>query len=77
MLQPQVGCNNDGLDNAVVERCFGRFKGEGTSPCHDATRREAQDDVVDDVETFETSPRLHASLGYVSPHHFARLAKAA
>jgi hypothetical protein len=33
--------------------------------------------VVDDVETFETSPRLHASLGYVSPHHFARLAKAA
>jgi putative transposase len=67
----------DCLDNAVVERCFGSFKGECTSLCHYATRQAARDDVVDYIEMFYNSTRLHSSLGYVSPNHFERLAKVA
>ena len=65
------------LDNAVVERFLGSFKGERTSLCHYATRQEARDDVIDDIEMFYNSTRLHSSHGYVSPHHFERLAKVA
>jgi putative transposase len=67
----------DDLDNAVVARFFGRFKGERTALCHDATRQEARDDVIDDIEMFYNSTRLHSSLGYVSPNDFERLAKVA
>jgi putative transposase len=67
----------DCLDNAVVERFFASLKGERTSLCHYATRQAAQDDVIDYIEMFYNSTRLHSSLGYVSPNHFERLAKVA
>jgi putative transposase len=56
------------LDNAVAERCFGSLKGERTSRRHYATRQEAWDDVIDDIEMFYNSKWLHAYLGYVSPN---------
>lgn len=65
------------LDNAVAERFFGRLKGERTALRHDATRQEAWDDVIDYIEMFYNSKRLHAYLGYVSPNDFERLARVA
>ena len=76
-MRCRMSRKGDGLDHAVVERCFGRLQGERTALCHDATREEARDDVIDDLEMFYHSTRLHSSLGYVSPHDFERVAKVA
>jgi putative transposase len=67
----------DGLDHAVAERFLGSRKGECTSLHHWAKRQEARDAVIEDIEMFYTSKRLHAYLGYVSPHAFEGFAKAA
>jgi putative transposase len=76
-LRCRMSRTDHGVDQAVVERFFGSLKGERTARCHDATRQEAQDDVLDDIEMFYNSTRLHSSLGYVSPHDFERVAKVA
>jgi transposase InsO family protein len=65
------------LDNAVAERFFGRLKGERTALRHYATRQEAREDVVDDIERFYNSTRLHSYLGDVSPNDYEGLAKVA
>jgi transposase InsO family protein len=65
------------LDNAVAERFFGSLKGERTSLRHYVTRREAWDDVIDYIEMFYNSKRLHSYVGYVSPHDFEMLARVA
>jgi transposase InsO family protein len=65
------------LDNAVAERFFGSLKGERTALRHYATRQEARDDVVDYIEMFYNSTRLHSYLGYVSPNDYEALAKVA
>jgi putative transposase len=65
------------LDNAVAERFFGSLKGECTSLRRYATRREARDDVIDYIEMFYNSKRLHSYLGYVSPNDFEMLARVA
>jgi transposase InsO family protein len=67
----------DGLDHAVVARCFGSFKGERTALGHYATRQDARDEVIDDIEMFYNSTRLHSSLGYVRPNDFERVANVA
>jgi putative transposase len=51
-LHCRMSRKGDGLDNAVAERFFGSLKRERTAPCHDATRQEARDDVIDDIEMF-------------------------
>jgi transposase InsO family protein len=65
------------LDNAVAERFFGSLKGERTALQHYATRQEARDDVIDYIEMFYNSKRLHSYLGYVSPNDFEALARVA
>ena len=55
------------LDNAVAERFFGSLKRERTDLRHYVTRQEARADVVDYIEMFYNSKRLHSYLGYVSP----------
>ena len=65
------------LENAVAERFFGSLKGERTSLRHYATRQEARADVVDYIEMFYNSTRLHSYLGYVSPNDYERLAQVA
>jgi transposase InsO family protein len=67
----------DGLDHAVVEGFCGRLKSERTALCHNATRQEARNDVIDDIEICYHRTRLHSSLGDVSPHDFARVANVA
>jgi transposase InsO family protein len=59
-----------GLDTAVAERFFGSVQQERTSPSDDAMRQEAKDDSIDDIEMFSKSPRLHSSVGYVSPNDY-------
>ena len=58
------------LDNAVAERFFGSLKRERMALRPYATRQEARDDVVDYIEMFYNSTRLHSYLGYVSPNDY-------
>ena len=57
-------------DNAVMERFFGSLKSEWTYDERYLTRVQAKDDVVDYIEMFYNSDRLHSTLGYASPAEF-------
>ncbi len=67
----------DCLDNAVAERFFGSLKREWTSHRYDETRQEARDDVVDYIEMFYNSTRMHSYLGYMSPNDYEKFPRAA
>ena len=67
----------DGLDHAVAERFWGSLKRERTTHGQYTTRQEARDDVVDDIEMFYNSTRLHSYLGYRSPNEYEALQKVA
>jgi putative transposase len=71
-----IGCRmrgkGEGLDHAVAERFFRSVKQERTAHREDATRQEAQDDLIDDIERFSNSMRLPSYLGYVSPNDSER-----
>ena len=54
-------------DNAVMERFFGSLKSERTDKTKYLTRRAAMSDIVDYIEVFYNSQRLHSTLGYVTP----------
>jgi len=57
-------------DNAVVERFFRSLKTERTNHRLYRTREEAKQDVIDYIEMFYNSQRLHSYLGYLSPNDF-------
>ncbi len=54
-------------DNAVMERFFGSLKSERTEYKKYNTRIQAKADLIDYIEMFYNSQRLHSTLGYVSP----------
>jgi len=54
-------------DNAVMERFFGSLKSERTDHRKYITREEAKRDVIDYIEMFYNSQRLHSTLGYLTP----------
>lgn len=54
-------------DNAVMERFFGTLKSERTDGKLYATRAEAKADVIDFIEMFYNTQRLHSTLNYMSP----------
>ena len=58
------------LDNAVAERFLGSLKRERTDRRHYVTRQEARADVVNYIEMFYNSKRLHSYLGSVSPNAY-------
>ena len=60
----------DCWDNSVVESFFHRLKTECTHQKRYLTREEARVDVIDYIEMFYNSNRLHSTLGYVSPNDF-------
>jgi len=61
-------------DNAVMERFFGSLKSEWTDDERYLTRIQAKNDVVDYIEMFYNSDRLHSTLGYMSPAEFEKQA---
>jgi putative transposase len=60
-------------DNAVSESFFGNLKTERVFFTNYKTRAEASSDVIDYIEMFYNSNRLHSSLGYVSPNDFEKI----
>jgi putative transposase len=62
-------------DNAVMERFFGSLKTERTDDARYLTRAQAKDDVIDYIEMFYNSQRLHSTLGYISPAEFEKQTK--
>ena len=59
-------------DNAVMERFFGSLKSERTDRKEYLTREQAKNDVIDYIEMFYNSVRLHSTLGYVSPMQYEK-----
>lgn len=68
----QVSMSRQGncWDNSVMERFFGSLKSERTDGQHYLTRQQAKMDVVDYIEMFYNSQRLHSTLNYMSPVQF-------
>ena len=67
----------DCWDNAVVESFFRSLKTERTDDVVYRRRDEARGDVVDYIEMFYNSNRLHSYLGYKTPNEFERNSKLA
>lgn len=59
-------------DNAVMERFFGSLKSERTDGITYLTRRQAKNDVVEYIEMFYNTDRLHSTLDYLSPAMFEK-----
>jgi putative transposase len=59
-------------DNSVMERFFGSLKSERTNNTIYKTREEAKADVIDYIEMFYNSKRLHSTLNYVTPMQFEK-----
>jgi len=57
-------------DNAVTERFFRSVKSELTDHKFYSTRTEARQDIIEYIEMFYNSHRLHSHLGYQSPSEF-------
>lgn len=67
------------FDNAVAESFFSSLKLECVYFTNYQTQEEAKLDIIDYIEMFYNSSRLHSYLGYISPREFERswhLAKA-
>jgi len=65
------------LGYAVIERFFRSLKSERTNHRRYPTRETARQDVINYIEMFYNSRRLHSYLGYVSPVEYEKLAKVA
>jgi len=62
----------DCWDNAVVESFFHTIKTERIHGNLYRTRDEARNDVIDYIEMFYNSRRLHSFIGYKSPNDFEK-----
>lgn len=63
------------LDNAVAERFFRTLKTEILVNWQDVSTEEVRRDIVDYIEMFYNSERLHSSSGYFSPNDYEKLTK--
>jgi putative transposase len=61
------------LDNAVAERFFCTLKNECLVNWRDLPADEVRRDIVDYIEMFYNSQRLHSYNGYCSPNEFEKL----
>jgi transposase InsO family protein len=71
-LIPSMSRKGDCYDNAVVESFFHTLKTEEVGDQVYITREMARRAVVDYIEMFYNSHRLHSFLGYVSPSDFEK-----
>lgn len=60
----------DCWDNAVAESFFRSLKTERTDDTLYVSRDQAKADVIDYIEMFYNSHRLHSSLDYNSPNQY-------
>ena len=74
---PSMSRKGDCWDNAVIERFFRSLKSERTNHRRYSPREAAKQDVINYIEMFYNSRRLHSYLGYVSPVEYEKLAKVA
>ena len=58
------------LDNAVAERFFRTLKTECLRNWRDMSTDEVRQDIVDYIEMFYNSERLHSYAGYLSPNEY-------
>ena len=62
------------LDNALAERFFRTLKSEYLVNWRDMPAEEVKHDIVDYIEMFYNSKRLHSYAGYLSPNDYEKLA---
>lgn len=67
---PSMSRKGDCYDNAVVESFFHTLKNDQFGDQIYSTRQETRHVVIDYIEMFYNSQRLHSSLGYVSPNDY-------
>jgi transposase InsO family protein len=58
------------LDNAVAERFFRTLKTESLMNWRNMSAEEVKHDIVDYIEMFYNSERLHSFSGYLSPNDY-------
>jgi len=66
-IESSMSRKGDCWDNAVAESFFGTLKTELVHGAGYTTRVHAKRDIVDYIEMFYNSRRLHSYLGYMSP----------
>lgn len=69
-IQVSMSRKGNCWDNSVMERFFGSLKSERTDDQYYLTRQQAKADVIDYIEMFYNSQRLHSTLNYMSPVQF-------
>ena len=69
---PSMSRKGDCYDNAVAESFFHTLKTEEVGDQLYLTREEARQAVIDYIEMFYNSRRLHSFLGYASPNDFEK-----
>jgi putative transposase len=62
------------LDNAVAERFFRTLKSECLTNWRDMPAEEVKHDIVDYIEMFYNSERLHSYTGYLCPNDYENMA---
>lgn len=67
---PSMSRKGNCYDNAVVESFFHTLKNEEFGDQIYSTREETRRAVIDYIEMFYNSHRLHSSLGYMAPNDF-------
>jgi len=71
-MQSSMSRSGNCLDNAVAERFFRTLKTECLLNWRDMTAEEVRHDIVDYIEMFYNSERLHSFTGYLSPNDFEK-----
>jgi putative transposase len=59
-------------DNAPMESFFGTLKDELVHRCHYANREQARQSIVDYIELYYNSERIHSALNYQTPIEWER-----
>ncbi len=67
-----MGAKGDCYDNASMESFFATLKKELVHGRRFSSRAEARLAIIDYIETWYNSRRLHSSLGYLSPLEFEK-----
>jgi len=70
---PGMSRKGDGYDNAVFGSFFHTLKDAQFGDQIYSTRLKARQALIDYIERFYNSHRLHSSLGYVAPNDFERI----